>query len=286
MLNNDGLITDFTLPIAIAGLNDVTAITSGMNHSCALVVDASLRCWGMPHAAGGIVGSLGNGSFADSPTPVVVAGIGDATSVSAGWYHTCAARAAGLLSCWGWNGWQELGIRPPDTLNPFSALPVLANAQGAVEVDGGRDLTCDRLDNGSVRCWGEQGLWGDGSPFATASSPNPHVVADVSDATRVDVGGEHACILRATARVSCWGSNSTGQLGDGSTATALTPVDVLGVSDAIQISAGGYTDAGGEHTCALHRDSTVSCWGANNVGQLGNGATVNSATPTTVVSQP
>ena len=89
-------------------------------------------------------------------------------------------------------------------------------------------------------------------------------------------GGSSACSLSADGTVRCWGNNNTGQLGDGTQITRLTPVTVSGLTNVAAVSAGGL------HACALRTDGTVRCWGNNNNGQLGDGTTVLRRLPVTV----
>jgi alpha-tubulin suppressor-like RCC1 family protein len=93
-------------------------------------------------------------------------------------------------------------------------------------------------------------------------------------AADVASGSFHSCARLAAGGVRCWGDNTFGQLGNGSTTTApvTTPVAVLGVADAIDVRAGSY------FTCARRASGVVSCWGANERGQLGDGTTANRST--------
>lgn len=95
-------------------------------------------------------------------------------------------------------------------------------------------------------------------------------------ASSVSAGDYHACARVPDGTVSCWGLNSSGQLGNSSSVNALNPVSVEGITTATQVSAGG------RHTCALLSDGTVRCWGDNSFGQLGNSTTTGSGTPVTV----
>ena len=89
----------------------------------------------------------------------------------------------------------------------------------------------------------------------------------------VSAGDTHACALRTNGTVSCWGQNSRGQVGDGTTTVRLEPVDVAGLTDVVQISAGR------EHTCATRRDGSVWCWGKNAEGELEDGTLIDRSAP-------
>lgn len=81
-------------------------------------------------------------------------------------------------------------------------------------------------------------------------------------------GGSHACAVSTAGKVYCWGANSRGQLGDGTTDASALPIEVPGITDAIAV------DAGASHTCVVRSEGKVSCWGSNSGGQLGNGITL------------
>ena len=109
------------------------------------------------------------------------------------------------------------------------------------------------------------------------SAPLRIVVSSVV-ATQVSAGGFQTCALRSDGTVECWGSDSSGQLGNGNPLTdSSTPVIVSGLANVTQIAAGKY------HTCALRNDGTVWCWGEDAYGQLGNNSTTDSPTPLEVL---
>ncbi|MBL8684691.1 MAG: hypothetical protein JNK05_36280 [Myxococcales bacterium] len=92
----------------------------------------------------------------------------------------------------------------------------------------------------------------------------------------ISTGGDHACTRTGAGRVICWGANSYGQLGDGSTVDRPTSVQVASLTNAVEVSAGR------DHTCARRSTGDVVCWGRNNHGQLGDGSTVDRPTATVV----
>ncbi len=275
-----------TQQFTATGIDAAAAVEAGVFHQCALLLDATLRCWGLND-----YGQLGNGTFTSSPnpTPTAVAGIAGAAQVTGGGFHTCARFPDGTLQCWGRNSEGELG--DPATTAWMSATPVpVTGITSATAVTGGGFHTCALLQDGTVRCWGQNdyGQLGNGTvSSAQVSNATPVEVIGITTATAVTAGGYHACALLQNGSVRCWGQNDYGQLGDGAVITPQTrpptprpspnPVEVRGITTAVAIKAGIF------HTCALLRDGTMQCWGWNDYFQLGEPAAVNaSSTPVTV----
>lgn len=152
---------------------------------------------------------------------------------------------------------------------------VLASVDIA-QLGTGTQFSCVRKTTGEVDCWGRgtEGRLGDGLATSVAS---PVVVRDLTDAIDLSVGSSHACAIKQNGNVYCWGNNASAQLGDGTTGEGRTPVLVSKLtSKSVQVSAGGT------FTCARLEDATVSCWGDNSRGQLGNGVVGGSVDPTVV----
>jgi alpha-tubulin suppressor-like RCC1 family protein len=244
-------------------------VTGGGGHTCALLGDQSVWCWGQNTS-----GELGDGAKADSLVPVQVNPLPAAIDVAAGYSHTCAVDTTHIVWCWGSNAFGELGN---GTTSTGSTAPVQALNVQASQVSAGREASCAVTLAQRVRCWGDNnfGELGDGN-FNDSSTPK--LVAGLTGVTQVAVGDFHACALQDTGRVFCWGSNTFGDLGDGTTTTSDVPVVVAGIEGAEQIAAGA------EHTCALLTGGDLKCWGDNSVGQLGTGNFTDALVPAQVAS--
>lgn len=136
---------------------------------------------------------------------------------------------------------------------------------------------CAVLKKATVNCWGanEQGQLGVGGPTQLSNVPVA-VVAMPAAALQVSSASGHSCATVAGGGAVCWGSNFSGEIGDGTATNRPAPVGVFGIGNASQISSGS------SHSCALLTDGAVACWGYNLGGQLGNGTAVNSAMPVLV----
>jgi alpha-tubulin suppressor-like RCC1 family protein len=163
-----------------------------------------------------------------------------------------------------------------DTTAPTAATAVPSSA---LQVAAGSSYTCALTTGDGVKCWGlnNDGQLGNGSTISQSLVP-VSVSGLRSGVTAIAAGGDHTCALTTGGGVKCWGGNSTGELGNGSTSNSRTPVDVVGLSSGVTaITAGFY------HTCALSIGGGVKCWGQGLSRQLGNGSLSNSATPVDVV---
>lgn len=207
-------------------------------------------------------GSSPDGAIPDGGPPPV-----QATAVASGNGFSCALRADGTVTCWGYNN-GRLGAGTDIS----SSTPVLVKDVGdAIAIAAGGSTACALRKSGAVACWGANGYGqlGDGT---TNDSRFPVKVLNLEDATQLALGNLHACALKKDATVVCWGINGSGQLGDGTTDSHSSPKPVTGLTDVSQIAAfeGG--------TCAVAKGE-VFCWGDNDNGTLGTGDNVNSSSP-------
>ena len=273
----DGLSSgSSTTPVSVYGpSNNYLSVSVGDGHGCLLLSSKRITCWG-----GNTEGELGDGTYKEkySPTMSLVNGstIYTASAISAGSRHTCALLDNNTLDCWGKNNVGQLGPMYGIFNDVRSNYPVTVLGMNEVaQVSSGGGHTCALLLDGTIKCWGSNTLGQLGDGTTTNSGIRP--VSGISNSVMISSSlGSHTCAVLADKSIKCWGSNYQGQLGDGTTTVSPTPVTVSGISNAVAISAGYF------HTCALLDDKSIKCWGSNYHGQLGDGTTTDSLTPITV----
>lgn len=226
--NNAGQIGDGTTdyfklaPVNVFGLTSgVRQISAGRSdHTCGLLNTGAVKCWGSNGS-----GELGDvTSVGQSRLPVSVLGLGSTVSqVAAGYMHTCALLDTGGVQCWGYNAYGQIGDGTSG-INRFAPVDVTGLRAGVEQVAAGFVATCALLETGGVKCWGQEAV-GDGTTERRMIPVD--VVGLESGVRQITVGGNHACALLDNTRVKCWGANFYGEIGDGTSTSRLTPVDVL-----------------------------------------------------------
>lgn len=273
-------IYDATPQQIFASGSDVTFVATRSMGACA-VVAAGLRCWGTNYW-----GEIGDGTTINRPTPqqIIPAGSG-VTAVALGEQHTCAIVNGGV-QCWGYNSSSQLGTA--SDANTTTPVQTIASNSGVTAIASSSVETCVVQDSG-LRCWGliyvnEQGALG------TRGSRMPaQIIAPQSGVTAVGGSGEGSgsywCAV-VNAGLHCWGGNSSGQLGDGTTISRALPTKILPSGAGVTAVSMGSSYPlfevpvlpipnspprvfyGGNYTCAVINGG-VACWGYNTLGQLG-----------------
>lgn len=257
--------------VAVTGVSDAVEVTAANLHTCARLAEGTVRCWGY-----NAYGQLGDDTYVSRSTPVTVAGVTNAVDLAAGSNHTCAALSDGTARCWGFNAGGQLG----DGTQSERPAPVnVVGMDGAVvvAVAAGDNHSCALLANGSVRCWGSnfRGQLGDGSTVGMRLQPV--AVVGINNAIGIAAGGDTTCARLINEEISCWGSESSGQLGRDSSAARTTPASTQPpLTSAVAI------DASYLNSCAVLTSGGARCWGDNGLAQLGNGSYTTSAVPATV----
>lgn len=262
-----------------------TAIAAGAGHTCALLSDRRVKCWGRStdrelgiddiEARGDEPGEMGD----DLPSVDLAPATG-ALAVDAGNSHTCALLDTAQVRCWGnHDSGQTGGIDLPQ---------VDLGTGRTVQSLGLGDLhSCAILNGGDIKCWGRNasGQSGVGNTTYYGYGVNGEPigdelpVVDVGTATvavQVRGGREHTCALLADGTVRCWGNGPAlglgsslagGSLGDdpGEMGASLPVVQLPNGVGAVALDAGSF------HTCVLTDDDQVACWGQDLYGQVGGG---------------
>lgn len=254
--------------VAVSGISNAVSVSAGYIKSCAVLSDATLKCWGE---------KTGDGTWSTRNSPVVVTGITNANQVSAGGLeHSCVSLTDGTVKCWGYNSKGQLG----DGTTSLRSSPVLVTGiSNATKVKVGNEHSCALLNDGTVKCWGDNqyGQLGNQSMIGATS---PVTVVGISNAVDLDIAprGLFSCATLSDGSSKCWGYNSDGRLGNGSTSGWLTANTLTRAS----ISSPSYVGSGYYHICALISDGTVKCWGKNSDGQLGDGTIIDRISPVSV----
>ncbi len=252
-------------------------VASGKNFNCWIDAGA-VKCIG-----NNSVGQLGDGTTTARTSPVSVSGLSSGVvAIAAGDSHTCALTQAGAVRCWGLNNRGQLGDGSQvDATTPVQAVGL---SSGVVRIDVGLETSCAVTITGRALCWGNNQTNGAGSTTPDANADGefdpvlvPTEVTGLSGGVvAISVSGErtsatasvtHGCAVLQYGDVTCWGSNSDGQLGTNVAGSVSVPVAVPVGVRVVAVSVGA------KHSCALTETNGVVCWGANSFGQLATGST-------------
>jgi hypothetical protein len=260
-------------PLPVAGIRDAWTVTAGWGHTCVLTKSGGVMCWGYNKN-----GELGNGATADSAVPVAVTGLASGVlAIDAGDDHTCAVTDDGIVYCWGFNQYGQLG----DGSTTTRAVPVPVPGLGgdhAIAVAAGWGHTCALTSEKNVKCWGndEYGQLGYGEMEPYRYNPM-NLAGFERSIDRISADGGQSCALTIYGGIACWGNNKYGQLGDGTADPKTVPTNAVGLEQGMRAVAAGWN-----HTCGIKIDGGVLCWGWNYYGQLGDGSKASRPTPAAV----
>jgi alpha-tubulin suppressor-like RCC1 family protein len=270
---------DRAAPVSVSNLSGVVSVTAGSYHSCALLNNGSVKCWGNNYS-----GQLGNGTSGDGTnqsSPVDVGNLSGVVAATAGDNHNCVLLSNGSVKCWGNNEYGQLGNGDSGSGKHEFRPVTVSNLSGVIAVAAQGAHTCAVLNDGAVKCWGNNrdGELGNGESGPGNHQSLPVAVSNLNGVLALGLGGFHTCALLGNSNVKCWGLNYTGQLGSGESgvgADRSSPVGVTNLSGAVAVTAGRA------HTCAQLSSGNVKCWGANSDTQIGNGQSTDVTSPMAV----
>jgi alpha-tubulin suppressor-like RCC1 family protein len=213
-------------PVQVDGLVDVIAIAAGRSHSMVLLGDGTVWTWGFNDE-----GQLGNGTFVSSSVPVQVQGLNDIVSISAASAtlsarHNLALRSDTLVFAWGFNSNRQLGDNTTINRN----VPIQVPSVWAAAIDAGGEHSMALRTNTWISAWGANG-----GRIGNSSSSSPQGVPTLvnrafndlfmfEDAAEISAGGAHSVARKIDGTIWAWGTNTNGQLGDGTASVRLAPV--------------------------------------------------------------
>jgi alpha-tubulin suppressor-like RCC1 family protein len=275
------------VPMTVLDISTASAVAAGHEHTCALLGDGTVQCWGFNS-----YGSLGNGTFEYSLLPVSVLGITTAVAIAAGGYTSCALLSDGTVQCWGANMEGELGNGTMYYIggqaNSCSTPVTVAGITNAVGIAMSDRASCALLRGGTIQCWGfGYGYASSNSltnmpvelspdvPGYVSASALPATVQGVSNAISLSYG----CAVLSNRTIQCWHTDAvqgTDSSGYSDPSVSGPPVVISGITNAVSVSG----DVNG--ACMLLDGGRVQCWGTNGRGQLGDGTTTDSQVPVTV----
>jgi uncharacterized repeat protein (TIGR01451 family) len=279
-------------PVFLGNGRSARAVSAGGDHTCAILDDFSVRCWGrndFGQLGYGNVNPIGDNETPGSVGPVDLGAGRTARAIAAGGFHTCAVLDNGTVKCWGIGTDGRLGYGNTNTIGdnetPATVGPVdLGPGRTAVAITAGSFHTCALLDNGTVRCWGRSdvGQLGYGNVNSIGDNETPGTVGPVDvgagrTVKAISAGDVDTCALLDNGTIRCWGSGQFGELGYGN-GDNIGDTEVPGSVGPVDIGTGFTASAisgGGSHVCAVRSEGTALCWGFGNGGRLGYGDTLN-----------
>lgn len=265
-------------PLPVTGVSSFTQLSAGDRRTCGIVTGGTAYCWGANYA-----GQLGTGA-ADGdahPAPEAVSGGLAFTTITTGGTQTCGV-AGGRAYCWGDNRYGQLGRGSVDTVvTPHATPDTVVGGHTFVTVTAGTYHTCGIASDGSAYCWGLNDVGELGTGASSLPVGAPVAVAGGVKFLTVAAATDHTCGIGTDSLAYCWGGNSGGQLGDGTTLAHFAPLTVSGGLKFVVLTVNR------NFTCGVTTGDVAYCWGGNGEGRLGiGGFNQVQAVPARVLGQP
>jgi alpha-tubulin suppressor-like RCC1 family protein len=283
----DGTTTNrlFAVPVkadgVLSGKTLVDISAAGHGYTCVLDSSGKPYCWGENEHS-----QLGDGTTTNATEPLAVTlGVLSGKHVRRivdQYDHTCVLDSVGQAYCWGHQEHGGLGNGATADAN-ITTPTAVTQSVAFTDIQLGQHIGCAIGTNHRAYCWGDNDAGGVGDASNTDRSTPVAVdtTGPLSGKTVVAItaGTDKSCALDSAGAAYCWGDNSDGALGDGSTTNTNVPVHATGIlstKDLVRIETDDH------HTCALDSTGAAYCWGLNDQGQLGDGSTTTSNTAVAV----
>jgi alpha-tubulin suppressor-like RCC1 family protein len=271
----DGTTIQRTTPVQTILLTNVVAIAAGQHFSLALKSDGTVWAWGYNG-----YGQLGDGTTTNRLTPVQVTALTGVAQIAAGNNHSLARKSDGAVWGWGYNAYGQLG---DGSTTSRTNIVKAAGLSGVTAIGAGYNHSL-AVSGGLVYAWGYngQGQLGDST---TTNRSTPVQTSGLTSVSTVAGGESFSLALKSNGSVWGWGINSAGQLGNGGTNQSLIPVAQSACSTNPapgQVGASTFTShisSNYKFALVAKSDGAVWAWGKNEYGQLGDGTTLDRATP-------
>lgn len=242
-----------------SGVSAYTDIAVGSRTACAIDTDGDLYCWGRNGAGG-----LGNGiTGTNSDTPVAVtlpSGVSTWTKMTVGDGHTCAVADTGDAYCWGNDADGQLGDGDPRANSNTPQLVVKPSGVTSwLDITAGGSHSCGIGNNNDAYCWGknQNGQVGKGGVSSDALFPTRvrELTSTITAWKQISANGNNSCAVASDDDLYCWGANSNGEVGNGTTGNTGRPVPVTSPS---YVSSWSSVAVGIEHVCAMEGTGFVA----------------------------
>jgi alpha-tubulin suppressor-like RCC1 family protein len=280
------------------GTSYATALSTGKDHSCAILATGDVKCWGNNSA--GQLGVTGNHGSASGQMGANLAAVNlgsdrTALAIATGSEHSCALLDNQTVKCWGANTYGQLGYG--DKISRMS--PNLGDTLVSVDLGGriataitaGAYDTCVILDTGAPVCWGFNA---NGQLGINATTNIGDDIGEMGDALQTIFLGtgrsalsmsvsrrgdrDYTCAVLDNASLKCWGANDMSQLGLGDRANRGDVVDSMETLASVDLGVGqlvSQVSIGAAHTCVILTSTNIKCFGHQNNGKLGDGSGIN-----------
>jgi alpha-tubulin suppressor-like RCC1 family protein len=269
----DNSTTQRNTPVSILGnIKTFCQISAGHYHTIGIDKTGQIWSWGFNP-----FGNLGDNSTTQRNTPVSILGNKKTfCQITAGSQYTLGIDKTGQVWGWGWNGYGQLGIN--STINRSTPVSILGNKKTFCQINAGDSHTIGIDKTGQVWSWGDNSN-GQLGINSTINRSTPVSILGVKKTfCQITAGQNHTIVIDKTGQVWGWGYNGSGQLGNNSTTSRLTPVSILGNKKTFcQITAGS------QYTLGIDKTGQVWGWGYNRFGQLGINSSINKSTPVSIL---